>query len=177
MASQRGFKTDSQHTRCVAIHFKVCKQSRTTIGSLFRQRDISAQETCHILLDLPLYHSSQQFVFLNLNKEAPKWICGTGENEESFEVNDLGQTEKSLLKAYWDQPTELKNFTLFQLHLTHKLVKENDTMAWSILYNCHLEEINTDLINILGSPKDDVESEILDEEEENLIEDEEQDEY
>ncbi|GES76662.1 hypothetical protein RCL_jg17304.t1 [Rhizophagus clarus] len=162
MASQRGFKTDSQHTRCVAIHFKVCKQSRTTIGSLFRRIESN---------------SYQQFVFLNLNKEAPKWICGTGENEESFEVNDLGQTEKSLLKAYWDQPTELKNFTLFQLHLTHKLVKENDTMAWSILYNCHLEEINTDLINILGSPKDDVESEILDEEEENLIEDEEQDEY
>ena len=36
------------------------------------EHDISAQETCHILLGLPLYHSSQQFVFLNLNKEAPR---------------------------------------------------------------------------------------------------------
>jgi hypothetical protein len=51
------------------------------------ERDISAQETCHILLGLPLYHSSRQFVFLNLNKEAPRWICGTGESEES-NVND-----------------------------------------------------------------------------------------
>ncbi|GES94679.1 hypothetical protein RCL_jg22685.t1 [Rhizophagus clarus] len=107
-----------------------------------------------------------------------RWICGTGENKEFFEINDSEQTEKSPLKAYWDQPTELENFTLFRLHLTHKLVKgwwkkcqqenivhvfsrlpplykENDTIIWSTLYNCHLEEINTDLIDIFGLPKDD----------------------
>jgi len=67
------------------------------------ERDISAQETCHILLSLPLYHSSRQFVFLNLNKEALRWICGSGKSEESFNVNinDIGRTEKSPLKAYW----------------------------------------------------------------------------
>ena len=86
------------------------------------ERDISAQETCHILLSLPLYHSSQQFVFLNLNKKVPRWICDTGEGEEQFAVNDSGWTEKSPLKAYWDWPTELESFTLFQLYLTHKLV-------------------------------------------------------
>src|SRR4051794_31598632 len=32
--------------------------------------DISAQETCHLLLGIPLYHSSRAFVFLNLNKES-----------------------------------------------------------------------------------------------------------
>ncbi|PKY59103.1 hypothetical protein RhiirA4_481581 [Rhizophagus irregularis] len=79
--------------------------------------------TCHILLGLPLYHSSRQFVFLNLNKEAARWICGTGESEKSYSVNDSGQTEKSPLKIYWDRPTELEDFTLFQLHLTHKLIK------------------------------------------------------
>lgn len=40
------------------------------------ERDISAQETCHILLGHPLYRSSHQFVLLNLNKEAPRWIRG-----------------------------------------------------------------------------------------------------
>src|SRR6266540_2216026 len=61
------------------------------------ERDISAQETCHILLSFPLYHSSRQFVFLNLNKEALRWICGSGKSEESFNVNinDIGRTEKS----------------------------------------------------------------------------------
>ncbi|GBB95753.1 hypothetical protein RclHR1_26020002 [Rhizophagus clarus] len=127
MASQCGFKTDSQHTRCIAIYFK----------------------------------------------KAIGWICDTRKNEESFEINDSGQTEKSPLKAYWDQPTKLENFMLFWLHLTHKLVKENDTIAWSTLYNCHLEKINTDLIDILGSPKDDMKSEILDKEKEDLIKDEE----
>ena len=54
------------------------------------ERNISAQETCHILLSLPLYHSSQQFVFLNLNKEAPRWIRDTGKSEESSMVNNSG---------------------------------------------------------------------------------------
>ena len=36
------------------------------------ERDISAQETCHLLLGIPLYHSSRAFVFLNLNKESPR---------------------------------------------------------------------------------------------------------
>ncbi|GES82792.1 ATP-dependent DNA helicase Pif1-like [Rhizophagus clarus] len=115
MVSQRGFKTDSQHTCCVAIYFKVCKQSRIMIGSLFRRIELNSY--------LPLNHSSRQFVFLNLNKEALRWICDTGENEESFKVNESGRTEKSPLKAYWDRPTKLENFTLFWLHLIHKLVK------------------------------------------------------
>ena len=36
------------------------------------ERDITAQETCHLLLSLPLYHSSRQFVTINLNKEASR---------------------------------------------------------------------------------------------------------
>ncbi|CAB4420704.1 unnamed protein product [Rhizophagus irregularis] len=168
------------------------------------ERDISAQETCHILLGLPLYHSSRQFVFLNLNKEAPRWIRGTGESEESYSVNnDSGRTEKSPLKIYWDRPTELEDFTLFRLHLIYKLVKgrwkecqqenvvrvfsrplslredltEDRTIAWSSLYNDYIEEINADLIDLLGSPIDDEESEINDEEELFEEDDDEQDEH
>lgn len=88
------------------------------------ERDISAQETCHLLLSLPLYHSSRQFVYLNLNKESPRWIRGTGENEETVAVREKGRSEKSVLKLYWERPTEFENFTLYRLNLTHKKVKE-----------------------------------------------------
>ncbi|EXX58670.1 uncharacterized protein LOC114530801 [Rhizophagus irregularis DAOM 181602=DAOM 197198] len=184
--------------------------------------DISAQETCHILLGTPLYHSSRQFVILNLSNEIPRWIRGTGESEKS---PDSGRTEKSPLVAYWDRPTELEEFSLFQLYLTHRLVKnrwkecqkenivriflrpsplregpqwedfchikvllhvchrdlqqltENETIAWSTLYNNHLEEINTDPIDLLGQPIGNAENEIVVEEEEQLIEDDEEDEF
>ncbi|GBC00909.1 hypothetical protein RclHR1_00400023 [Rhizophagus clarus] len=70
-----------------------------------------------------LSFKSAIWCFLILIRKHQRWICGTGENKEFFEINDSEQTEKSPLKAYWDQPTELENFTLFRLHLTHKLVK------------------------------------------------------
>ncbi len=41
------------------------------ILSSVAERDISAQETCHLILGIPLYHSSRSFVSLNLNKETP----------------------------------------------------------------------------------------------------------
>lgn len=34
------------------------------------EKDILAQEICHLVLSLPLYHSSRTFVTLNLNKES-----------------------------------------------------------------------------------------------------------
>ena len=67
------------------------------------ERDMSAQETCHILLGIPLYHSSRQFVSLNLNKETPRWVRSTGKSEE-FRIKDSGRTEKLPLKAYWQRP-------------------------------------------------------------------------
>src|SRR5207253_5886014 len=86
------------------------------------ERDMSAQEMCHILLGIPLYHSSRQFVSLNLNKETPRWVRDTGKSEE-FRIKDSGRTEKSPLKAYWQRPKEFEEFSLFWLHLTHRLVK------------------------------------------------------
>jgi len=58
--------------------------------SSIAEYNIFIQKTCHILFDLPLYHSSWQFVFLNLSKEAPRWIRGTGKSKESSTVNDSG---------------------------------------------------------------------------------------
>ena len=53
----------------------------------------------------------------------PRWICDIRENKESYLINDLGLIEKLPLKIYWDRPTELEDFTLFWLHLIHKLSK------------------------------------------------------
>ena len=67
------------------------------------ERDISAQETAHLLLGIPLYHSSRSFITLNLNKEAPRWLRGTG-NREGYEGtglnDDVGHTGPSPLKNY-----------------------------------------------------------------------------
>ena len=53
------------------------------------EKDISAQETCHLILSLPLYHSSHAFVTLNLNKESARWLRGTGSiGDESFTENN-----------------------------------------------------------------------------------------
>src|SRR6185437_10490868 len=73
--------------------------SDSSLGSFQRlllhtvaERDFSAQETCHLLLGLPLYHSSRQFVVLNLNDESPRWLCGTG-TENVMSNADIGRTE------------------------------------------------------------------------------------
>jgi len=89
------------------------------------ERDISAQETCHLLLSIPLYHSSRPFVSLNLSEEAARWIRGTGRREDGEDfttIEDAGRTTNSPLKKYWDRPNELEEFSLFKLHLTHKYV-------------------------------------------------------
>ncbi|PKY63626.1 hypothetical protein RhiirA4_493330, partial [Rhizophagus irregularis] len=74
------------------------------------EHDYSAQETCHLLLGLPLYHSSRQFVILNLNNESHQWLCGTG-IENVMPNSDVGRTERSPLQKYWDRPVELENLS------------------------------------------------------------------
>ena len=101
------------------------------------ERDISAQETCHLLLSIPLYHSSRTFVSLNLKDEAARWIRGTGSrnNEEGFtNVRNAGHTAKSAINKYWNRPKELEEFSLFKLYLIHKNVGEK----WKI---CKKENI------------------------------------
>src|SRR5688572_13541819 len=179
------------------------------------KRDISAQETCHILLGIPLYHSSRQFVILNLNKESFQWLCGTGtETNGNFLHNDEnGRTVQSPLQKYWKRSAEFENLTLFQLyqkyhfwqgqwkqckrenivriwprpspqrngpqwedfcrikvllHVCHRnldQLTEENSKSWSELFNQHLNEIENDPIDLLGSPVDNIENnEILDEE-------------
>src|SRR2546423_1107786 len=91
--------------------------------SSIAERDISAQETCHLLLSLPLYHSSRQCITLNLNEEAPRWLYGTGTGTDgNFSQNEeVGRTVLSPLQKYWDRPTELEDISLFQLYLKYNL--------------------------------------------------------
>lgn len=92
------------------------------------ERDISAQETCHLLLGISLYHSSRPFVTLNLNEQAPRWIRGTGSsdnNKEFNSINDAERTAQSPLKSYWNHPEDLEEFSLFRLYLTHELSNGN----------------------------------------------------
>ncbi|PKC53106.1 hypothetical protein RhiirA1_479998, partial [Rhizophagus irregularis] len=67
------------------------------------EHDYFAQETCHLLLGLPLYHSSCPFVILNLNNESHRWLCGTG-IKNVMPNSDVGRTERSPLQKYWDRP-------------------------------------------------------------------------
>jgi ATP-dependent DNA helicase PIF1 len=102
------------------------------------ERDISAQETCHLLLELPLYRSSRQFVSLNLNKNAHRWICGSGTSPFSSD-EDVSMTVQSPLQKYWNRPAELEDLSLFQLFLKYRYCKgqwklcerENIVRVWS----------------------------------------------
>jgi ATP-dependent DNA helicase PIF1 len=87
------------------------------------ERDISAQETCHLLLSIPLYHSSRQCVSLNLNAEAPRLLQGTGSNQENIATEEAGRTTKSALRKYWERTEQFQNFSIYKLYLTHKYVK------------------------------------------------------
>ena len=101
------------------------------------ERDISAQETCHLLLSIPLYHSSRQCVSLNLNEETPRWLRGSGigENDEELTtITEVERTSKSPLRKYWDRLDQLEDFSLFKLYLTHKYVNGN----WKI---CEKENV------------------------------------
>ncbi|CAG8803458.1 10099_t:CDS:2 [Cetraspora pellucida] len=74
-------KSELQSAAFSDILNRILNNSRTGDSSLgmfqklllhtIAERDISTQETCHLLLSIPLYHSSHRFVTLNLNKEAP----------------------------------------------------------------------------------------------------------
>ncbi|GES74199.1 ATP-dependent DNA helicase Pif1-like [Rhizophagus clarus] len=84
--------------------------------------DFFAQKTCYLLLRLSLYHSSCQFIILNLNKESSRWLCGTG-TENAMATSDVRRTEQSPLQKYWDRPAELENLFFFQLYLRYKIYK------------------------------------------------------
>ena len=57
------------------------------------ERDYSVQETCHLLLQLPLYHCSRNFV---CNKETNRWLHD--DNNTNDENNETKKTDPSPLQ-------------------------------------------------------------------------------
>ncbi|PKK68501.1 hypothetical protein RhiirC2_782199 [Rhizophagus irregularis] len=155
------------------------------------ERDITAQETCHLLLGIPLYYSSRPFVSLNLNEIGPRWIHGTGSGpngEEFTTIDDVGRTNQSPLRKYWNRPDELENFTLFKLyliekdvllHVSHRIIAQlnENKLPWSTLYHQHIDTINKDSRDLLGEPVDNEEQLSDNESEYEPPEDEEEEEF
>ncbi|CAG8641197.1 7999_t:CDS:2 [Cetraspora pellucida] len=184
---------------------KILRESRPSDSSLgafqylllhtVAERDISAQETCHLLFGIPLYHSSCCFVTLNLNKEAFRWLRGTG-NENFVTLGQVGQTEQSPLQRYWNRSVDLDDLSLFQLyqgyrysnefcrikvllHVHHRSLEqltENNSVSWSEFFNRNLAEIENELNDLLGPFIDNLEEIAYEEENKQLETDEDKDE-
>ena len=69
------------------------------------ERDIGAQETCHMLLELPLMESSRRFVNLNVSHEVFKSI--TLNNEENNDDNT-----KCFIDGYKERPLSMEGIAL-----------------------------------------------------------------
>ncbi len=133
--SKYASKSESRSTAFLEIFNEILNKSNPEAASLtliqkllinsVAERDILAQETCHLLLGIPLYHSSRVFVLLNINEVTPRWLRETGSNEDGEEfgsLNDSGRTTKSALNIYWKRPEEFEEYSIFKLYLTHKLI-------------------------------------------------------
>ncbi|XP_059070535.1 uncharacterized protein LOC131860176 [Cryptomeria japonica] len=68
-------------------------------------RDISAQETCHMLQKLPLISCSRHFVSLNVSRKALHRIA---------EQNDNAELSKSYISTYMERSIELESISLIQ---------------------------------------------------------------
>jgi len=80
------------------------------MNKLIGQRDWSAQEVCHHLLDLPLTHSTRQV--LNVNLKLPEDQAQVFFHHEGDEVNSQAEGPKkgkSLLQKYMDRPDDLEH--------------------------------------------------------------------
>ena len=69
------------------------------------ERDIGAQETCHMLLELPLVESSRVFVTLNVSREVFKPVIKNEENDDEAHL-------KLFIEGYMDRPYAMESVTL-----------------------------------------------------------------
>ncbi|RGB39424.1 hypothetical protein C1646_754472 [Rhizophagus diaphanus] len=174
-------KSDSEENSLTSIQ-KLLLNSIT-------ERDISAQEICHLLLGIPLYHSSQQYILLNINEEAPRCVQGTGSRgivEDSTTIKEGARTTRSPLRKILPRPSGLRNRDQWAefchvkviLHVPHRSIKElngDDDIPWSTIYEQHIDTINSNPIDVLEQAFDE-EPEISEEESYDEIEEEEEDE-
>jgi hypothetical protein len=101
------------------------KAFQKLLTHMVEERNYSVQETCHLLLQILLYHSSWNFVCLNLNKEANCQLHNRNENNANDEDDKIMKMEPSPLQRYCNRPSKLDELSLFRLYLQYKLVKGN----------------------------------------------------
>ena len=85
------------------------------------ERDVSAQETCHLLLQLPLVKSTRDYTILSLD--------GSRQVEERPEENDVRATAPSILDHYIHRPTNqvFESMTLLSFAQNYTMPKELGT--------------------------------------------------
>ena len=83
------------------------------------ERDISAQECCHLLMSLPLFHSSRTFVVLWFGtKSWDRWLPNTERYDEDLEEADDEEQDNqhsSLIVSYTKRPSEYETMNLLDL--------------------------------------------------------------
>ena len=86
----------------------------------FGERDFSAQETCHLLLQLPMYKASRSFI--NLSLDGSRAVQGNTQEEERV-------TAHSVLDHYTSRPTtpHFNSITLLNFTRQYTMPKELGT--------------------------------------------------
>ena len=83
------------------------------------ERDISAQECCHLLMSLPLFHSSRTFVVLWVGtKSWDRWVPNTERCDEDLEEADDEEPDNQhslLVVSYTKRPSEYETMNLLDL--------------------------------------------------------------
>ncbi|GBB89439.1 hypothetical protein RclHR1_16110003 [Rhizophagus clarus] len=118
------------------------------------ERVFSAQETCHLLLELSLYYSSRQFVILNLNKESPRWLYRTGTE------NAMLYLRYKIYKGKWKNEFCRIKVILHVPHRSFQQLTENDALLWPELFNHNITEKEEEFKDLIGLSVDNLEVEL-----------------
>ncbi|XP_059071724.1 uncharacterized protein LOC131869345 [Cryptomeria japonica] len=81
------------------------KAYRKLLNETIIERDVGAQETSHMLLELPLVESSRQFVNLNVSREVFKPVAINDEEENEEQT-------KSFINGYRTRPLSMEAVTM-----------------------------------------------------------------
>ncbi|KAL2481044.1 Uncharacterized protein Adt_34010 [Abeliophyllum distichum] len=81
------------------------------------ERDISAQEACHLLMGYPLTKSSRKFVLLNVSDKS--MFSSTVRRSHGAHGEDVVGTDPSFVIRYMSRPSDYENLSLLQMAKKH----------------------------------------------------------
>ena len=105
---------------------------RTLLSKTIVDRDIGAQETCHLLLELPLCESSRRFVVVNVGRKVFKQVKVDANHDHN---------ENSLIEAYTKRPIEMESLPLIEVARSWSYDKRRHGDKW-------LPRINTAIVRV-----------------------------